>query len=461
MTALVTVCAMWMLQQARVLQNDSVSGQDAGRQLRHQAYALAGVGAVVGIVVTGLVVIAGRTVTHRADRARTTALTVAQQQLPELVVRLQHGQDVDTGGLPEPTGHRDEFGMISDAVARLARHALDSAYAVHKERDGFNRFSAGVAERALVAVAALLRKLDELQRSPDQGPEFRDALSTLDHETVQLRRQLENLLLLVGGTVPHPHTRPVTAGNIVIDAVGESPGLRRVHTEFGAEGWLVPEAAGALTHLLAELIDNALAYSAPQLEVVTRSVRTASGIAFEVEDRGNGLSADLLSEMNGRLRVAPLFAEIADTDQLGLFVVGRLAAQLNVAVTLRPSAYGGLSAVVMVPRELLVDAPQAPTEPTSPAVPAPPSYDPPVPGPPTRPIAPFPASQRPSAPSLTADGLPRRTPGAQLAEQLRDSTSDVHAAEASRGIDQRTPEQIAAQFAGFPTHTDPDEETSP
>jgi hypothetical protein len=86
--------------------------------------------------------------------------------------------------------------------------------------------------------------------------------------------------------------------------------------------------------------------------------------AFEVEDRGNGLSPTLLSEMNGRLRTAPLFAEMANTQQLGLFVAGRLSAEPGlpgrprIPVTLRACAYGGLSAVVTIPQTLLTHHPE-------------------------------------------------------------------------------------------------------
>ena len=71
------------------------------------------------------------------------------------------------------------------------------------------------------------------------------------------------------------------------------------------------------------------------------------------------------------------------------------------------------------------------------------------------------ATPQPAALPTTDDGLPRRKPGAHLSEQLRDSVTDVEDAVPSHDIVHRTPEQVAAQFAGFPTHADPDEESSP
>lgn len=64
-------------------------------------------------------------------------------------------------------------------------------------------------------------------------------------------------------------------------------------------------------------------------------------------------------------------------------------------------------------------------------------------------------------PPFTADGLPRRRPGAHVAAQLRDSADNVPGPVSTDDTHERTPEQIAAQFAGFPSYADPDAETYP
>ncbi|MET9087189.1 ATP-binding protein [Streptomyces sp. NPDC004237] len=462
MAATLVAISSAVLLLATAPRDEPVAVATAGRELRRHVYTVAGGGIAVAAAGLLVCVAVARTVVRRANQGRDEAIAVAVRQLPDLLMRLHNGKEVDTGELPTPSGRRDEFGAIGDAVARLARQAIDSAVLVHKERDGFNRFAAGVAERALVVIAALLHNLDDLQRRPNLDPELKDTCYTLDHELVQLRRQLENLLLLTGGTVPNPHTRPVKAGNIIIDAVGESPARHRVRQEFGADGWILPEAAGALTHMLAELIDNALNYSAPQLDVVVRSVRTANGIAFEVEDRGNGLSTTLLSEMNGRLKTAPLFADMANTQQLGLFVAGRLSAEpglplgARIPVTLRASAYGGLSAVITVPQALLThDQEPAPAHPAAAVHPKPTVATPApraAPAPPSPRLSTPPA--QPGAPAVTADGLPRRIPGTSMARQLHTATSTAPAS--FYATDSRTPEELAAQFDGFPAPSHPE-----
>jgi signal transduction histidine kinase len=476
---LVAACATVMLRQADSLRAHTEQAAGAAGLLHRDAFALIGVGAVVtgAVLAVGLTVC--RTILRRAGESQATALAVAQHQIPELVRRLQQGEPAGPGSLPQPHGHRDEFGVINDALARLAQLASDSAQTVYLERDGFTRFSTATAARALAEAGTVLSGMDELQRRPGLDTASRQELARLDQTTVRLRRQLENLLLLTGGTIPDPHTEPVPVGNILLDAVGEVSQRERVQVDFGAQGLVNPEAAGALTHLLAELIENALAFSPPQLPVVVRSSATAGGIAFEIEDRGHGLAVPTLERLNRRLQVAPLFAELAEFQQLGLFVVGRLAAQLDLSARLRRSAFNGVSAVVHVPARLLSVDPGAPAPVPAPAaglVPAPalsvitrtgtrtepdPAAavrDPLDPLDTFAPPAASAAARLPPGPGRTEDGLPLRVPGSHIAAPLL-QRAPRHAAQPNGyGHDERSPEELADLFAHYPTTADEQEE---
>ena len=76
--------------------------------------------------------------------------------------------------------------------------------------------------------------------------------------------------------------------------------------------------------------------------------RVANGFAIEIEDRGLGMVPQRLA---GTQRAAgePPDINPANTEQLGLFVVGQLARRHRVSVMLRPSPYGGTTAVVLIP----------------------------------------------------------------------------------------------------------------
>ena len=57
-------------------------------------------------------------------------------------------------------------------------------------------------------------------------------------------------------------------------------------------------------------------------------------------------------ELNGRLAEPPEF-DVFDSEQLGLFVVGQLAKRHGIRVTLRPSPYGGTTAIALIPTTLV------------------------------------------------------------------------------------------------------------
>ena len=107
-------------------------------------------------------------------------------------------------------------------------------------------------------------------------------------------------------------------------------------------------------HLLAELIENATSLSPPYTQVRVSGEAAGNGFAIEIEDRGLGMRPERLAELNDRL-MNPPDVNPQNTEQLGLFVVAQLARRHGIRVTLRASPFGGTSAVVLIPRKLVVD----------------------------------------------------------------------------------------------------------
>jgi hypothetical protein len=77
------------------------------------------------------------------------------------------------------------------------------------------------------------------------------------------------------------------------------------------------------------------------------------GFAIEIEDRGLGISAARIEEINANLASPPQF-DLSGSDRLGLFIAGQLARRHDIKVTLRASVYGGTTAIVLIPLELVV-----------------------------------------------------------------------------------------------------------
>src|SRR5262249_60444300 len=128
----------------------------------------------------------------------------------------------------------------------------------------------------------------------------------------------------------------------------------RVVVATQSKASLAGAAVTDVIHLLAELIENATTLSPPFTQVGVTGEMVGNGFAIEVEDRGLGMTPARLAELNERL-ASPPDINPANTEQLGLSVVGQLARRHGITVTLRPSPYGGTTAVALIPRQLIVD----------------------------------------------------------------------------------------------------------
>lgn len=120
-------------------------------------------------------------------------------------------------------------------------------------------------------------------------------------------------------------------------------------------GTLRGHAVADVVHLLAELVENATLFSAPHTQVLLRAQQVTSGLAIEVEDRGLGMPADEQKRMNALLTDPDQVnvAHLLQDGRIGLFVVSALARRHGIAVRLHANIYGGIQAVLVLPRALL------------------------------------------------------------------------------------------------------------
>ncbi|MEU9250254.1 sensor histidine kinase [Streptomyces sp. NPDC048270] len=447
------------------------------------------------LVVVGVVVLTTRSLLRRLHDLHERTVTVAEETLPDVVARLQHGRPVDDGALPAVRGEGDEVGRISDAFARAVAVSVDGHRQLAAERHGFGLFATGIASRTGNLVSRQLSLTEDLQDAFGHDEALLAQLMRADQLTVGMRRQIENLLILAGGEVPDPHTEPMRIADLLREAAAEVEDFRRIERQALDETSVAPHAISQISHLLAELLDNATRFSPPRSKVVIRAETVTDGLSVEIEDRGPRVTPERYEEMNGRLHQAPPYSVLAqNAHRLGLFVVGHLADQLGATVTLRRSVYGGTSAVVVLPGELLVateagtpraiaPAPAAPEpaavapEPAA-ALPAPASALPaphptvergPEPvehtaaGLPSRPVkpsarVPVPASAPEARPAPAAaparPALPERVPQTHIAEQLR----APRAPEAAPRPDAETPEEVADAWADYERGTQTVEE---
>jgi hypothetical protein len=204
----------------------------------------------------------------------------------------------------------------------------------------------------------IINQLEDTEQDPDVlGELFR-----LDHLTTRVRRNAENLLVLSGEQPPRTWSDPVGLRDVVRAAVAETEDLTRVVIDVDERPAVVGHVVTDLTHLLAELTENAVRFSPPDTSVTVRSRPgrdDAVGHVVVIEDWGVGIAADDLAETNALL-AAPPDVDLAVHQRLGFHVVARLAARHGVGVVLQPTPGAGTTAVVTVPRALFVDGPVRP-----------------------------------------------------------------------------------------------------
>lgn len=238
------------------------------------------------LVVVVVVVFTTRSVLRRLHDLHERTVTVAEETLPDVVARLQRGQSIDVGVLPEVRGDRDEVGRISDAFARAVAVSVDGHRQLAAERHGFGLFATGIASRTGNLVSRQLSLTEDLQDAFGHDEELLAQLMRADQLTVGMRRQIENLLILAGGEVPDPHSEPMRIADLLREAAAEVEDFRRIERQALDETSVEPRVISQISHLLAELLDNATRFSPPRSKVVIRAEMVADGLSVEIEDRG-------------------------------------------------------------------------------------------------------------------------------------------------------------------------------
>ncbi|WP_320778095.1 nitrate- and nitrite sensing domain-containing protein, partial [Streptomyces sp. CRN 30] len=297
-----------------------------------------------------------RSLSLRLTGLRRATLGLAEERLPDVVARLNRGEKVDVESATPPLDYgRDELGQVAQAFNTMQRTTVHTAVELADTRRGFQKVILGIARQSQNLVNLQLRKLDAMERQ-HQDPQFLEGLYELDSTASQLRRYEENLVIMSGERPGRTWTRPVALIDILRSAVGEVAQYQRVEVDTEEEVYVAPPAVADVIHLLAELIDNATSYSPAPSPVTVRAATVAKGLAVEIEDRGLGMSDEDYAAFNEQLAQAPQFdvVALADDLRLGMFVIARLATRHGITVTLRPSPYGGTTAIVLVPHEIVV-----------------------------------------------------------------------------------------------------------
>ncbi|MFJ3517473.1 nitrate- and nitrite sensing domain-containing protein [Streptomyces sp. NPDC090131] len=358
----------WDQASAKVLDDLAAMNTEAGNRYQQriepvamdvmvQAAAAGILGFLALIVSLILSVRIGRDLVRDLSRLRKEAHEASGVRLPSVMRRLAAGEHVDVETeSPHLEYEKDEVGQVGQALNTLQRAAVEAAVKQADLRRGVSEVFVNLARRNQVLLHRQLTLLDTMERRTEDTEELAD-LFRLDHMTTRMRRHAEGLVILSGAAPSRQWRKPVQLMDVVRAAVAEVEDYERIEVRRLTRLGIVGPAVADITHLIAELLENATVFSPPHTAVQVHGERVANGFTLEIHDRGLGMTPEALLDANLRLAETPEF-ELSDTDRLGLFVVSRLAQRHNVKVVLQPSPYGGTTAVVFLPVSLLTEAPE-------------------------------------------------------------------------------------------------------
>ncbi|MBT2391931.1 nitrate- and nitrite sensing domain-containing protein [Streptomyces sp. ISL-1] len=462
----------------RAIESDARAGAaDRGDPVTGGILTPAGAAVVLGLAAVAASLIisvrTGRVLVVELISLRNDALKIARHRLPQAMRRLRTGEEIDIHAeAPPGPPPGDEIGQVGEALGIVHRAALSAAIERAELAGSISGVFVNLARRSQILVHRQLTLLDTMERRADDPNELGD-LFRLDHLTTRMRRHAESLIILSGAAPGRAWRMPVPLTSVVRAAVSEIEDYTRVEVRQLPDAAVVGAAVADVTHMLAELVENAAQFSPPHTKVRVSGEPVGNGYVLEIEDRGLGMGKDTLAEANRRLEESEAL-DLFDSDRLGLFVVSRLAHRRDIKVSLRTSPYGGTTAVVLLPTSLLQSALAAPAgargapdpgheAPSGQPGPGRRRTGPPAPAPAQRPVlaaqaeTPTPpgvtALRLRAAPPQTENGeLPRRVRQAHLVPQLREESpakEQEDKAKAAEESPERTPEQVRDRMTAY------------
>jgi len=335
----------------------SIIAQSAAQ--RGKAIRSALIGSAAMLLVLGLAlfftIAVGRSMTRPLRKLRSGALEVAGTRLPATVRKMSEGAGADAPLEIEPidVDSSDEIGEVARAFDQVHREAVRLAANEAALRGNVNAMFVNLSRRSQSLVERQIRLIDDLEQG-EQDSERLASLFQMDHLATRMRRNSENLLVLAGQELSRQRTEPVALVDVLRAAVSEIEQYERVVPNIQPGISVRGQAVNDVVHLLSELAENATTFSPADTPVnVSGHLLNSGGALLDITDRGVGMDAEEMAHANWRLDNPPV-VDVAVSRRMGLFVVARLAARHGIRVRLRPSAHGGLTALVWLPDEVIM-----------------------------------------------------------------------------------------------------------
>ncbi|MFC9424216.1 MULTISPECIES: ATP-binding protein [unclassified Streptomyces] len=335
------------------------------------------------------------------------------------------------------------YANLEDHYAEAVEEAKDRAEEATKTAlKSAMRTLQGLASEQQLAITKLQDKYGELQILQD--------LLDIDHMNSQFARRAQSIAVLCDGWLGRQRAA-ASLYDVVRSAKGRIRHFTRVEIRAQSNFAIVSRAVEPVALTLAELLDNATSYSAPETIIEINIRPVPKGVCIIVDDAGVGMNEEEKARAAGLLSSerSPGVSGLGNPPQFGFTVIGVLAARYGFTVSVdSTSPYGGVRAVVLLPEELLTAMPEPEAKPAPQPEPKPsqrpelkPAHRPePKEFPTVAASSPMPPEETPAAPTTTFGGLPKR--------RRRGAISIVPAAETTEAP-ARDHEQAASVMGAF------------
>ncbi|MBG0828474.1 nitrate- and nitrite sensing domain-containing protein [Planomonospora sp. ID67723] len=312
-----------------------------------------GLTALLLLLVLAITVVVARSLVKPLRTLRTEALSIAGSRLPETVQAMRESGEVTAKEVP-PIGvvSDDEIGEVARAFDEVHREAVRLAGEEASLRSNVNAMFVNLSRRSQTLVERQLALIESLEQG-EQDENRLGSLFRLDHLATRMRRNSENLLVLAGQEPARRWSQPIPLIDVVRASLSEVESYERVELRLSGGVSVAGTSVNDVVHLIAELVENAISFSPRETKVVVSSNRIdGGGVMISVTDLGIGMTGEELAQANWRLANPPV-VDVSVSRRMGLFVVGRLALRHGIRVQLRQQDSGGLTAMVLLPENLL------------------------------------------------------------------------------------------------------------
>ncbi|MEM7323285.1 MAG: ATP-binding protein [Actinomycetota bacterium] len=353
LTLLLDYRARWtetIIEQGTALSADVSDQLKSANDIRSLFALLAILGSVV---LAGLIFVMYRSITSPLEALLIRASEVADVELPLLMNALREAETTEAlpVATPIPIESADEIGELVEAFNNVQSTAYDLATEQALSRRNVADMFVNLGRRNQQLLQRILSQLTQLQQHEEDPDKLRE-LFELDNIITRMRRNAESLLALAGAQTSRQWSQPIEMENTVRAAFGEVEGYERIEVAHLAEAMVTGRVVSDVTHLLAELLENALNFSDSQTMVVVNGHVTRDGYMITITDQGIGMSLSELEDNNSRITDPPPLDQVP-TRFLGLYVVGRLAERHGIEVRLTEAELTGTIARVLLPPAIL------------------------------------------------------------------------------------------------------------